>query len=355
MIKNNFDFKNALFFPYGYEFAPILNGLLTQKLIDTSIKLISPEGWGLSGLDAGEAFGRPKIGIKISNDLENEMKKSRSFIAVPFKDTGNEETNQFINLMIDENIQLAKSMKLNVLDLREIVGENIPGVILNHRIEINCPIVFVNGLTENLNKLDVMMELYHSLTKKGYKISLIGTRHYCNIINMNAFPQFMFDTISESKKVKLFRTFVHNVYHSEKPDLLIVGIPGASVPFNDDFDSGYGIMHFLVSMAVRADFSITCTNFGYCDVEKIHMLFTYRFRHGIDCVILSNTQLIYNPEDIVEKLNFGTLDFTKVDEFINKHAAKSKFPIYNIFNKNNVESLSNLVVEKLGDVECFAL
>ncbi len=118
-----YNFKNAAVFPFGYEFFPIISGLSKKKVIDSSVKLVSPNGWGIVGMDAGRAFGRPDIGIKVTSDIENAILESDTFVAIPFKDTEEEETNKYVNGLIDESIDYAISINKKVIDLRNIEEE----------------------------------------------------------------------------------------------------------------------------------------------------------------------------------------------------------------------------------------
>lgn len=349
-----YNFKNAAVFPFGYEFFPIISGLSKKKVIDSSVKLVSPNGWGIIGKDAGRAFGRPDIGIKVICDIEDAILKSDTFVAVPFKDTGNDETNNYVNGLIDESINYAASIKKKVVDLRIIEDEIIADEVKKEDFEIDCPVIFVNGMTEQLNKLDIMMDISDSLSAKGYNVSQIGTRHYCSVLGMHSFPQFMFSTMNERDKIKAFKAYVYNIYKKENPDVFIIGIPGAAISFNDKVDNGYGIIHYLISMAVKADFTIICSNLDAWDFEKLNIHFTHRFRHGIDCVVLTNTKVFYNAQEFPEKIFYEIQDYQIVDKYINEvQRVNPSIPLFNEFEKKDIESLTGLIIGELSNVEYF--
>ena len=352
------NFKNAIVYPYGYEFAPILYGLLKQKQIDNSVTLISPVGWGLNGLDAGEALGRSKIGIKISNlDFMEAARDSNSYIVAPFGDFEDIKYNEILNNEIKNNIRNAKASGLGIIDLRQplIYSEDQKDIKKYKKNELSVPVVFVNGVMENVNKLDVQFELGFSLRKKGYKVAQIGTRSYCNVLGMYPFPLFMFDTIHEIEKVNMFKSFVTNICIQDKPDVIIIGIPGGSMPFNDDVPNGYGILNYLASMAVRADYTITCTNFEYWDTKELSKLYYYRFGHQIDAIVMSNLKVTYDPLETPEKLLLEKLDHTKIHDLISNYPLKSEIPLFDIFNQNDVEGMTNHLIDSLGKTEYFAV
>ena len=265
-------FEKLVVYPYCYEFFPVLSGLLELGKIDKSVRLVSPTGWGICGLDAGEAFGFPKKDIKILNDLENEICECKNFIIPQFNQNKIDNINSTINSIINQSVSLAKDSQVNVIDLRvkQDMDYGFLSDIKCDEIEITTPVVFVTGLVENVNKFQVLVYLSNSLKKRGYKVSTVGTRHYSGILDMHSFPQFMFDSISEVEKIEKFRSFVFHLQETEHPDVIVVGIPGASLPFNDFVPMGYGIMNYLVSMAVVPDFSILCTYYNSFDIEIIN-------------------------------------------------------------------------------------
>jgi len=350
----DYSFKNAVVFPYGYEFLSILSGLNKKNLIGSSIKLVSPEGWGIVGKDAGTAFGRPYIGINIISNLENAILEGDTLIASPFKDAGDEETNYLINSMIDEGINLAKSMKKKVVDLRNVNEEVVHYEYNDQDFEIECPIIFINGITEQLNKLDVIIDIANSLSSKGYKVSQIGTRAYCNTLGMHIFPKFMFSSMTECQKVKAFKSYTYNIYKEERPDVMIIGIPGAAIPFNDKVDNGYGIIHYLISMAVKADFSITCSDLDAWNFENMNIHFTHRFGHGINCVILTNTKIHYNVQEFPDRIFYEILDYEIIDKYISSIQRENlNIPIFNEYNEKDMEKLTDLIINELSNVEYF--
>lgn len=349
-----YDFKNAAVYPFGYEFLPMLSGLCKKKMMDSSVKLVSPKGWGFIGKDAGRAFGRPDIGINVTSDIKNAILDSDTFVAIPFKDTGEEESNNYINGIIDENINYAISMNKKVIDLRNIEDEIIPDEVKSKDPEIDCPIIFVDGMTEQLNKLDIMMDISNSLSAKGYRISQIGTRYYCNVIGMHSFPQFMFSTMNERDKINTFKSYVYNIYQKENPDVIIIGIPGAAIPFNDKVDNEYGIIHYMISMAIKSDFTVTCSNLQGWDFEKLNIHFTHRFGHGINCVVLTNTKILYNPQEFPDRIFYEIQDYQAVDKYISEvQKANPNIPLFNEYEKKDIDALTELVIDELSDLEYF--
>ena len=96
------------------------------------------------------------------------------------------------------------------------------------RLELlTVPIVLVAGMWEGTDKFEVSLSLRQKLLADGYRVSQIGARSYCELFGFHSFPAFMYDpTVDETQKILLFNRFVYAVCREEKPDILLLTIPG---------------------------------------------------------------------------------------------------------------------------------
>ncbi|MCL2112260.1 MAG: TIGR04066 family peptide maturation system protein [Clostridiales bacterium] len=351
-------------YPYNMDFTPILRELLRRGLLDTDVKLISPPGWGVDGLDAGEAFGRPQLGITIESNLRSALDSVQNLIVAPFISTGTKEATVLIDNLLDGHIHLAISKGLNLIDFRKHRGMDSSEISRPHRIyaeerakedlRVDVPVVFISGVMEQVNKFDTLIAISNGLTQNGYKVCSIGARQYCAALGMHSFPSFMFEPIGEVTKIEYFKTFLVDVCKKEKPDVLAICIPGASVKFNNDFPNGYGIVNYLVSMSTTPDFSIVCTNSVEDDMSELDDMYLHRFGYSIDCLVMSNTRVFYNH--LERELSFETIDYREVDQLLQKtKKPDSRIPHLNIFNEEHVEILTKQIVEKLGQTDGFVV
>ena len=349
-MKSNL-FNNAIVFPYSYEFFPVLAGLLMQGKIDKTVKLVSPIGWGICGLDAGKAFGNPEIGIKILDDFEKAIDGCDLYIISPFEIIKEKRVNDAVNSKINDYSVLAKNKGLAVIDLRikQYTDYSYLSIISREEINIEVPVVFVSGLTEKVNKLGVLVRLSNSLIEKGYKTCTVGTRHYSDILNMYPFPHFMFDSIIDEEKIEMFRSFIYYIQEKEHPEVIIIGIPGASMPFNEYVPMGYGIINYLISMAVIPDFSIVCTYSNPFSTETINNLYTYRYNQKISCFYISPTKLYYDIVQDKDSIEFEYLDYTMLSK---KNDVNNKTPSYYI---EETDEIVQYLINILGTNECISV
>ncbi len=148
------------------------------------------------------------------------------------------------NIVMELGIEVYDLLKIEDIDKRSL-------------FEINVPIVTVLELSDNTCKYNVQCEIQDMLEKKGYKTAFIGSKEYCEFLDEKSFPGFMFNNnISEADKIYYFNSLVKNIEINEKPDIIIIGIPGGTMPFSNTVVNNFGITAFETFQAVRPDFSI---------------------------------------------------------------------------------------------------
>lgn len=358
MNTMNISYDKTIVFPYGAEFAPLLDGLLRNNQVGKGICLLAPKGWGISGVDAGTAFGRPPFGIIIKQDFEDAFHSAQTFIVAPFRKTNDIKADKEVEEEIQKYLLLAKNEGIKVIDLRERAGitEKQFSRELSEKDEnknnIEVPVIFVSGTSELVCKLDVQIKVGDHLHKQGYHVAHIGSRQYCDIIGMHPFPKFMFEPLIETRKIECFKKYVSNICKKEKPDALIIGIPGASVKFNNDIPNGYGVINFLCAMAVTPDFSFVCTPYG---VWNFGELYEHRFGYPIGCCMVSNTKIRYDPIEHENELLFETLDHEMTGSLIRQYGKESSDPHFDLFDDQAMEQAVALLIEKLGNEDYFAI
>ena len=223
-------FNRTVIFPYGEEFAPVLNILMQQNKLGKQTKLLSPSGWGLGGCDAGEIFGRDNYGIEILEDSIEVLDGCECFIAAPFHEIKNDKVSIALNRNINVHIEYAKSVGAEVIDLRNYHGSTLSDYkklyekYRYEKITINTPVIYISGVIEHLNKLDLQAKISALLSQNGYQVGQISSSKYSKIMGMEPFPEFMTASIPEEDKIEGFRYFLTDFCEKENPDIVIISL-----------------------------------------------------------------------------------------------------------------------------------
>ncbi|NLF36716.1 MAG: TIGR04066 family peptide maturation system protein [Clostridiaceae bacterium] len=378
--------EKAVLYPYDNEFTPLINHqyLLAKHSID---KIISPRGWGMCGKDAGSAFGCTNFGLKICDNFEVACNECSTIIFSDFKkDTSFEE---LIFPKIEYSINTKKNI-INTIGINEEIDKQIASLCernnvlyINYRkckhnncintiiddqyinleriSKIRTPIILVLGISEKTNKFEIQLSLRENFIRKGYKVGQIGTRSYCELLGFHSMPQFIYDTnISESKKITLFNYYVKKMELIEKPDVIIIGVPGGVMPFNDILTNKFGITAYEISQAIIPDavvFSTLYEKYLPSFYEDLSRSVKYKFGFDIDCFNLSNNQFDWESSKTKTTLVENITEFITYDsDYVTTNKCELSIPNYNILDNNDSNEMFEYIENKLsgyGEVNYF--
>ena len=361
--------KKAVVFPYNAECAPIIRN--RQMLNNYNIvACLSPCGYGLTGKDVAYAYGSTEEGIIVTNDQLFEMVFDDLLIC---------ESKSDFDTVIMPMIETAANLGKNVLFLYKIEskykekveklfenGENNCVMYAQRNIDVSSlvadeneiipllvPVIFVAGVIPNTNKFDVQLGLRAYLLDNGYNVSQIGTKEYCEFFGFHPIPDFMFNReLTEKQKIIWFNRFCKSIELSENPDVFVIGIPGATMVYNDQFTNDFGITAFEISNSVRSDATIMCVPYENYDSKFFQMIkqsSKFKYDMQVDCFNMSNKQFDAARSKGEKQLTFITVDSGLVDGRIAELNEENSIPVYNSFNSKSAMEMYKFIIDKLTD------
>ncbi|MEA4964158.1 TIGR04066 family peptide maturation system protein [Lutispora sp.] len=367
------DRKRALVYPYDSESAFLIRFNHLNKAFD-SIGAVSPRGWGLVGKDAGAADGGDELGFKVVKDFEEYNDKDYDAVALvdSFKELDFEKIvypklellaskgKDIISLKRIESSHLKLLEELcsnNNVSFRHFVDEKKPDMPqFTNILDMDVPVIFVLGLGDRTQKFNIQLSLWEGLKSLGYNVSQIGSKNYGNIFGFHSFPDFMLNNdIAEQDKVILFNRMVKRIEINEKPDVIIIGIPGGIMAINKDIAQGFGIIPYMISQAVKADASILSIYYEEYNEDffkEIELLARYRFRTPIDCFNLSNIKIDYAEVEQSRQMSYLMVDRAFIDNKKNKYEGANK-AFFNILNENDQRNMAQYIVNVLSGEEAI--
>jgi peptide maturation system protein (TIGR04066 family) len=371
-----YEMEKVLVYPYDIEFSPILRHSKLLSMYNI-VALASPNGWGFNGKDAAFVDGGDKLNININNDFEGLLPLCD---AVLFTEA--ERPLDFDKSILPKVIKAAEQGK-NILYFRKIEEESrktleelckknnvsfkscydFENTYSGHELDyfklqkINTPVIFVAGLYEKTQKFEIQLSLREIFSSLGYKVSQVGSRNYCELLGFHSFPKFMYSpSKTEDKKILTFNHFLKDMENMEKPDVIIVGIPGDIMRLNDNFTGRFGTMAYEVAQAVTPDAAIVSTlyeNFEPEYFERIATSIKYKLGFDISCFNLSNIKFDWAVAEYTFKESYLLLD----SSFVDKKKIKFdmlKTPVFNILNDEDRANMANHLIDILsyyGEVE----
>ncbi len=370
--------EKLLIYPFDIQSSPIVRHADLLGNYELA-EIVSPNGWGFSSKDAGSVDGGEDIGINVNSSF-NELIDSVD--TVLFTESYNKLD---IKKLVYSKIQVAADKGKNIICALNLEDEFFnemnekcmgkgkyfkyfsPSKELNtfsdtsnldSLLEITVPVVFVLGVAERTNKFEIQLSLRENLIKAGYRVSQVGSRHYCEMLGIHSFPDFMYSTcIPETKKIILFNNYIKKIEIKEQPDIIVIGIPGGLLPFNKEFTNNFGIFAYEISQAVFPDIAIFSTLYeDYLPTyfEKISLSIRYKLGYEVDFFNLSNNSFDLKSSQFLKSMQYLTLDSELVD-VKKQNFKKNNIPVINILNQEDAKALTDNVIKKLtGNADVVA-
>ncbi len=224
--------------------------------------------------------------------------------------------------------------------------ENFKSSILN----IDTPIITVMGMLPNIQKFDIQLYLRKYFLDAGYNVLQIGSNTDCELLGFYSMPDFMYDSnFNETTKILKFNRFVQILERVHKPDIIIIGIPNAILPYSKNSNFNFGIEAYEILNAIQSDYNIlSLPNGEYNDdyYKDIENLCKYRYNTSLDSIFISQFVPISNTTESLEFI------FAKTEERVNK---SNIMPIYNIKSLENGKFFNYIIsiLEEYSEIELF--
>ena len=363
-------------YPYGKEAEPILRhvNLLANQYRITA--LASPRGWGLTEKKIDLHNGTI---LKVKNNPRDISDEIDVLLIPDFNAAENIEI-QFVDRILEgieeiHTVLCAKNFSKESLKKIEnhpcIISGSCSFIYLNRyytqkeedfstREELNglenieVPVIAISGIMENTDKFEISLIIRELLIKSGYKVSQIGSRSYCELFDFISFPQFMLNPqIDEIKKVYLLNDFLKQIINKEKPDVLIITIPGGIQSFSDEFPEKMGILPFLAFKAIQPDYMILCTLYGEYQLDyfkEISRFCYYTLGCPVDCFHMSNLVVDIVDSKHDKKLSTYAVFRDLVTKAVYKIICwKPQIPVVNLMEENDKDKVYKYILAKLAE------
>ena len=318
--------------------------------------MLVPPFWNLNNVDVSAIDGGTKTKLTIEA-YSKEMLPGNEALYIDF-DENMESLGVYLSIMEDAkhcglDVFLSNKLALKLENETKVkAGYENAQIHAVHRLyEIPVPIVTVLSQGTRTDQLAVELALRSHFAAKGYNVSQIGSIFECEFFGFEGFPNFMHFDGNAYNQALMFNHYCKNLVDREKPDVLIIGIPGAIMKYSDGLLNGLGIFPFIVCSAIRSDLQILCMyhgNYNKKYFDEMEKFGNYRFNSPFKRFCLSNT--MYSPDlsnDIV-KNKYLDVDCELVINAVKGEAELNDIGIYSPLDKNSVKQLCDSVLNELA-------
>jgi peptide maturation system protein (TIGR04066 family) len=253
-----------LVYPVDRESLPVIKSTANYPSVRIC-RLVSPESWGYEG----EIFICADGTVKVTSNYEKELD---SCSAVWIVDSWNDlDFCKFIEpairLASEKDKRVVCTRKLSVSEKESLSDIDVnyvdyssfaPTTGRDDRVkEIRTPVALVLSNTDCCNQFYVETALCAKLRQKSYEAILISSRKESATLGLFAVPDFMFrGEYSENEKIIALNQYIRHLEMEHQPEIIIIGVPGAAMPYNHQYSPDFGVLAYEISEAVKSDFAI---------------------------------------------------------------------------------------------------
>ncbi|HGM1531617.1 TPA: TIGR04066 family peptide maturation system protein [Clostridioides difficile] len=333
-----------------------------KQLINMEIiSLVSPKGWGLKG----EEYSFNEKKFIVESDF---MKCLNDCTAVWFIDTLLDLDFDYILKKILISVKkgkkifytrkstyseieiIKKHVEFKFLYLEKIEDKYGEKYLENRTYNINVPVIFVAGESENTGKFDLQLSLKEEFTSRGYDVSLVASRQESRFWKMNSVPKYMLEhNLSERDKVIKFNHYIKDIEINENPELIIIGLPGGYLNLSRKLIWDFGILYYEIGNSVKPDCIILNLFYDNYDKESLTLIndeVKAVLGEDVDFFNITNRQLEVFESERDDVFTYLTLE----EEFINNKILNINVKeVYQLNQKTEIVRIVENIIKKLSE------
>lgn len=318
--------NNIAIFPYSNELYSILGAIQVAQVMNLQY-IMSLKGYGIIGKEIWVGDKKWTVQEQLSEEQYTQI--DTIWITSLAANLATNILYEFIEEVAKRKLEIFITAKL-----KDEVKEQIKEINQKYRnhvdflddpiyedfkyennVMVNVPVITVFGVGEMTQKLDIQIYLKNYFDE-DFKVCQVGTSRDCKMLGMYSFPAFMLEKgYSEKEKICKFNHWIKELEDENKPDVIIIGIPGGIMPLNDKHTFDYGILAYEIFSAIKPDYSIMALYAGkYTNrfYEEMKMLCKYKYDIELDSFFVSK----YSP--MSNSMKDDILNFVEISGDANK-------------------------------------
>lgn len=365
-----------LVFPYGQDCEPVIRhaDLLEAQYEITA--LVSPAGWGKAGKEV--TVGSGNVVLSVRESFEEVTEEFDSLFIPPFETSAEAVQNRLIDKMIaliphishilctarltEANREKLKeacrcsSQPCEFVDFCEDKGLEAYGLAApmekNPSLKfVDVPVVIVAGLWEKTDKFEISLSLRERFLRDGYRISQVGSRDGCEMMGFHSFPRFMLQKdLDGTVKIPCFNQWIKQIVKQEKPDVVLITIPGALQDFNEQFTRGFGLLPHEVFQAVAPDALVMCNIYMSEEenvLDELSMSCKYKFDVEVDAFHISNLIVDVHKSEEFSRIITNSIYRETVSKAVARGFTNNSIPVFNGLDAKECDKMYDTIIEKL--------
>lgn len=360
-------------YPYSSDLLPFVNHFNELQDNYSLKKLYSLPGFGLNGYDAAYACNHPKSNFIVSDNLDigdtswetlllakstkQHQNLNSHFFYIMKKTLALGKSVIYIDPSISTLLKSVRSLKEQYKDRLRIINDvtifNDEFTFIKNYNQITTPIILIGSLIECVDSLEIIIKLLPLFIKNNCSPAVITKQPLGRFFGFHTINNLIYQSCwSESKKIEEINKFVVMLEKKELPSVILIEAPDAVLRFNDKDPNGFGILTYMMSLALHIDYFVCCIPFEIANGKLTELLskdFSIRLNSPIHAVHASN--VIVDSVDLIQtrKISFVHADLKRVQNYINNDKTNYPIPIFD-FISNGIENLFQDICHRVNIV-----
>jgi len=212
--------------------------------------------------------------------------------------------------------------------------------------EIRVPVVTVLSQGNRTDQFALELALRQYFISKGYNVSQIGSHEASELFGFSRLPDFMYEPRDAYDKTIKFNHYAYDLIDKEQPHLLILGVPGATMKYNNRLLCGLGYLPQIVCNAVKSDVSILSLYHVICNekfLKEIEQHGHYHLNSPIQLFNIANVSFVPDLVSEFPKIKYLDLNSRFVLDSINSKMETGIYDVYNVLDTESAVSLCSAV------------
>ncbi|WMC93048.1 TIGR04066 family peptide maturation system protein [Kineothrix sp. MB12-C1] len=332
------------------------------------IAAVSPKSYGYEGKDISCIDGSSFVGITITSAFQESLEKCDSvlFSASTFlidlsyyeeriQEAFNYNKEVLITKELAENFILNKK---NIPSNVKVLGDNPPGkkisyTEIKHIQEIPVPVMTIFQIGEFCNGFDTQLLITKRFEEEGYRVSKISSCPLGSIFGMHMLPDYIYQSnMTYEDKIVSFNHFLISIIDEEQPDILLLQIEEAILPYNDKVTNHFGVIPEIVAHAAQADIGILSLYYNdFYDKEYLDHLRAfcrYTLNIEINYINMANTTMSIQEFDIMKPIHYVLVDWNIVIHSISSDYKNYDCLFFNTYDLSSVDTVYYDIINHLS-------
>lgn len=217
--------------------------------------------------------------------------------------------------------------------------------------EIRVPIITVLSHGVRSDQFAIELALRKHFVDQGYTVSQIGSFEASKLFGFPGMPDFLFEPFDMYEKVIKFNRYAKDLTENENTDLLIIGVPGGIMKYNNRYLNGLGLLPFTVCNAVVSDLvilSVYHKMYNKIFFDELMKYGQYHLGTAMQFFNISNTGFIPAGDNEMFKTKYINLtsDFTLGSM---QDIQSEDFHLFNVLDSASANRACTAVLDALAD------